>query len=143
MQALHGGYLYSHHDVPQTLFPLRLTALARRGRTMRGAPGSRVPQRGGIAGPSTRLQNLQIQAQKENGRYVSLPDYSGPGRPGRHRSKARNCAPDARDTFPIGRPTGSGATAPGNFGYFPSMESSSPEGETSPIPRPARRRSCV
>ena len=116
--SLYGGYPVSHHDTLQNLFPLRLTALARRGRPMRGAPKSRGPQRGGTAVPSTRLHNLQTQAQKDNGRFVPLSDHSGPGRPGRHRSKVRDCAPDARVTFPIGLPLGPGPQARGTLATF-------------------------
>ena len=115
---LYGGYLVSHHGTPQNLFPLRLTALARRGSTMRGAPGSRCPQRGRITVPSTPAHNRETQAQKDNGRVLPFSDHSGPGRPGRHRSKVRDCAPDARVTFPIGLPLGPGPQARGTLATF-------------------------
>ena len=139
-----GDTLYPHHDKLQNLLPLRLTAVARRGRPMRGAAESGTAQRGGAARASTTAHNSETQAQKGSGGDVSFPDHSGPGRPGRRGSRVRFCAPDERNTFPVGHPVGSGAEAPEIFWVLLYLyKSTSPEGETSPISRPSRRRLLI
>ena len=108
---------------------------------MRGAAESGTAQRGGAARASTTAHNSETQAQKGSGGDVSFPDHSGPGRPGRRGSRVRFCAPDERNTFPVGHPVGSGAEAPEIFWVLLYLyKSTSPGGETSPSPRPARRR---
>ena len=134
-----GDTLYPHHDKLQNLFPLRLTAVARRGRPMRGATESRSKQRGGAAGPSTRLHSWETQAQKDSGGDVPFSGHPGPGRPGRRSSKVRFRAPDVRNTFPIGHPWVRGRS-PGDFWVLLYLyKSTSPGGEISPAHRPARR----
>ena len=106
-----GDTLYPHHDNPQNLFPLRLTAVARRGRPMRAAAESGAAQRGGAARASTTAHNWESQARKDSGGHVPFSDRSGPGRPGRRGSAVRACAPDARHTPPIELPLGPGPQA--------------------------------
>ena len=99
-----GDTLYPHHDKLQNLFPLRLTAVARRGRPMRAAAESRGAQRGGATEPSTTAHNWETQAPWDSGGNVPFSGHAGPGRPGRRGSKVRFYAPDARHTPPVGRP---------------------------------------
>ena len=138
-----GDTLYPHHDKLQNLFLEQLTDVARRGRPVRAAAESGTAQRGGAARASTTAHNSETQAQKGSGGDVSFPDHSGPGRPGRRGSRVRFCAPDERNTFPVGHPVGSGAEAPEIFWVLLYLyKSTSPGGETFPILRPARKRYC-
>ena len=113
-----GDTLYPHHDNPQNLFPLRLTAVARRGRPMRAAAESGGAQRGGAARASTTAHNWESQARKDSGGHVPFSDRLGPGRPGRRGSEVRACAPDARHTPPIELPLGPGPQARGTLATF-------------------------
>ena len=99
-----GDTLYPHHDKLQNLFLEQLTDVARRGRPVRAAAESGTAQRGGAAGPSTRLHSWETQAQKDSGGDVPFSGHPGPGRPGRRSSRVRFSAPDARNIFPIGHP---------------------------------------
>ena len=94
-----GDTLYPHHDKLQNPLPIRLTAVARRDRPMRGAAESSGTQRCGAAGPSTRLHSWETPAQKDSGGDVPFFAHPGPGRPGRLGSRVRFCAPDVRDIF--------------------------------------------
>ena len=113
-----GDTLYPHHDNPQNLFPLRLTAVARRSRPMRAAAESGGAQRGGAARASTTAHNWESQARKDSGGHVLFSDRSGPGRPGRRGSDVRACAPDARHTPSIELPLGPGPQARGTLATF-------------------------
>ena len=139
-----GDTLYPHHDKLQNLFLEQLTAVARRGRPVRAAAESGTAQRGGAAEPSTTEHNWETQAQKDSGGNVLFSGHAGPGRPGRRGNKVRSCAPDERNAFPVGHPMGSGAEAPEIFWVLLYLyKSTSPEGETSPISRPSRRRLLI
>ena len=73
--------LYPHHDKLQNLLLLRFTAVARRGRPVRAAAESGTAQRGGAAGPSTRLHSWETQAQKDSGgdvRFLTTQGLGGP-----------------------------------------------------------------
>ena len=134
-----GDTLYPHHDKLQNLFLEQLTDVARRGRPVRAAAESGTAQRGGAAGPSTRLHSWETQAQKDSGGDVPFSGHPGPGRPGRRSSKVRFRAPDVRNTFPIGHPWVRGRS-PGDFWVLLYLyKSTSPGGEISPAHRPARR----
>ena len=131
-----GDTLYPHHDKLQNLFLLPLTAVARRGRPMRGATESRSKQRGGAADPSTRLHSWETQTQKDSGGDVPFFNHSGPGRPGRRSSKVRFCAPDARNTPPSRTPLGPGPQARGTLATFLPWKVARPRAKhpLSPVP---------
>ena len=113
-----GDTLYPHHGTLQNLFPMRLTAVARRGRPMRAAAESGGAQRGGAARASTTAHNWESQARKDSGGHVPFSDRLGPGRPGKRGSEVRACAPDARHTPPIELPLGPGPQARGTLATF-------------------------
>ena len=133
-----GDTLYPHHDKLQNLFPLLLTAVARRGRPMRAASESGAAQRGGAARAGTTAHNWETQARKDSGGDVPFSDHPGPGRPGRRGSRVRFCAPDARCTSPIERHWVR-ARRPGDFlGTFVSLQKYLARGRniSSPSSRP-------
>ena len=134
--------LYPHHDKLQNLFPMRLTAVARRGRPVRAAAESGAAQRDGAAEPSITAHNSETQVQKDSGGDVRFLTTQGLGGPEGGAAESGFARRTQEPRFQSDAP-GSGPAGPENFGYFPSLESSSPDGETSPIFRPARRRLLI
>ena len=134
-----GDTLYPHHDNPQNLFPLRLTAVARRGRRC-GLPLNQAAHNG--AGQPAQEPRRTIGKRRrgktvaETSRFLTTQGLGGPEGKAAESDSARR----TQDICPQSDAPGSGPAGPGNFGYFPSLESSSPGGEISPSHRPARRR---
>ena len=90
-------------------------------------------------GPGRTIRKLRRRrAMAETLRFLTTQGLGGPDGEAEKPENARR----TQGTLSQSDAPGSGPAGPGNFGYFPPLESSSPEGETSPIPRPARRRHC-
>ena len=139
-----GDQQYSPPRYRQNLLLMLLTSVARRGRPVGRATESSFAQRGGAARPSTTPHNLETQAPIFSSCLYSRSFHSGP--------KARTVGQQSqgmragrKEHFPNRTPIGSGPAGPGNFGYFPSLESSSPEGETSlsPVPPAGEASTCA
>ena len=134
-----GNQQYSPPRCRQNLFLMLLTSVARRGRPVGRATESSFAQRGGAAQSGTTPHNSESQARYSAAVPIQVSPYPGP-KVRKERQQNRILRAGRKEHFPNRTLIGSGPAGPGNFGYFPSLESSSPEGETYPIPRPARRR---
>ena len=122
----------------QKLLSMRLTPVASRGRPGRSAAESSFAQWGGTAQSGTTPHNSETQALTFSSCSHSNSSHSGPKARMERRQNQVLCA-GREEYFPNRTLIGSGPADPGNFAYFPSLESSSPGGEIS-CPRPARRR---
>ena len=126
----------SRHDLSLTL----LTSVASRGRPVGRATGSSFTQRGGAAQSGTTPHSLETQALIFSGFLYSSLIHPGP-KARKAEQQNQGMGAGSKEGFFAGRPLGAGAEAPEIFWVLLYLyKSTSPGGEISLIPRPARRR---